>query len=216
MAILLVCGVCEDGKREILAIEPMLDESEESYKLLFNGLGERGLKTPKLIVSDAHKGLIAAIQKCFPGSTWQRCKVHFMRNILVHVSRAEKEKFASQLKLIWQAGSKGEAIALADRLAKKYEKRFTKAIETLEAGLEDSLGFFCFPSLDSRKISSNNILERLNREIRRRTRVIGIFPNPESYVRLVSVYLLEYCEDWSISRAYLSAESLEPVMMEAA
>jgi putative transposase len=216
MAIQIVCGVAEDGHREILAIEPMLEESEESYRLLFQSLRERGLKTPKLIVSDAHNGLTAAIRKCFPGSSWQRCKVHFMRNILVHVSRAEKDRFAAQLKLIWQASSMEEAVVLARRLAELYEKRFPKAIEILEAGLEDSLTFYAFPTLDSRKISSNNIMERLNREIRRRTKVIGIFPNPESYVRLISIYLLEYSEDWSSSRAYLSARSLESIVLEAA
>ncbi len=139
-----------------------------------------------------------------------------MRNILVHVSRAEKDRFAAQLKLIWQASSMEEAVVLARRLAELYEKRFPKAIEILEAGLEDSLTFYAFPTLDSRKISSNNIMERLNREIRRRTKVIGIFPNPESYVRLISIYLLEYSEDWSSSRAYLSARSLESIVLEAA
>jgi transposase-like protein len=216
MAIQIVCGVSEGGRREVLAIEPMLEESEESYRILFQSLRERGLKTPNLIVSDAHSGLTAAIRSCFPGSSWQRCKVHFMRNILVHVSRAEKERFAGQLKLLWQTSSLEEAIDLAGRLADKYEKRFPKAIDILEAGLEDSLTFFAFPTLDRRKISSNNVMERLNKEIRRRTKVVGIFPNPESYVRLVSIYLLEYSEDWSCSRAYMSASSLEPILIKAA
>ena len=89
-------------------------------------------------------------------------------------------------------------------------------METLEEGLEDALTFLSFPSLDSRKVSSNNMLERLNKEIRRRTRVIGIFPNPESYVRLVTVYLMEYSEDWSVTRSYLSEESLKSLDKQAA
>jgi len=97
MAILMVCGVNDEGKQEVLAIEPMLEESRESYKLLFEKLKDRGLTKPSLIVSDAHKGLVAAIGKCFPGSSWQRCKVHLMRNILVHVPHREKERFASLL-----------------------------------------------------------------------------------------------------------------------
>ena len=92
----------------------------------------------------------------------------------------------------------------------------TLTIETLDEGLEDSLTFLSFPSLDSRKVSSNNMLERLNKEIRRRTRVVGIFPNPESYLRLVTVYLMEYSEDWSVTRSYLSEESLKALDIHAA
>lgn len=209
MAILLVCGVNEEGKREVLAIEPMLEESKESYRQLFEKLKERGLTKPRLIVSDAHKGLVSAIGECFPGSSWQRCKVHFMRNILVHVPHREKERFAGLLKGIWLTTDLETAKQRAQELADLYRTKCPKAIETLEAGLEDALTFLSFPSLDSRKVSSNNMLERLNKEIRRRTRVVGIFPNPESYLRLVTVYLIEYSDDWSVTRSYLSEESLK-------
>jgi transposase-like protein len=209
MAILLVCGVNEEGKREVLAIEPMLEESKESYRQLFEKLKERGLTKPRLIVSDAHKGLVSAIGECFPGSSWQRCKVHFMRNILVHVPHKEKERFAGLLKGIWLTTDLETAKRRAQELADLYRTKCPKAIETLEAGLEDALTFLSFPSLDSRKVSSNNMLERLNKEIRRRTRVVGIFPNPESYLRLVTVYLIEYSDDWSVTRSYLSEESLK-------
>ena len=216
MAILLVCGVNDEGKREVLAIEPMLEESRESYKLLFEKLKERGLSKPTLIVSDAHKGLVAAIGECFPGASWQRCKVHFMRNILVHVPHREKERFAGLLKGIWLTSDLETARQRSQELAELYRTKCPKAIETLETGLEDALTFLSFPSLDSRKVSSNNMLERLNKEIRRRTRVIGIFPNPESYLRLVTVYLMEYSEDWSVTRSYLSEESLKSLDKQAA
>ena len=211
MAILLVCGVNEEGKREVLAIEPMLEESRESYGQLFEKLKERGLTRPSLIVSDAHKGLVAAIGECFPGTAWQRCKVHFMRNILVHVPHKEKERFAGLLKSIWMTTEPETARQRARELADGYRKKCPKAIEILEDGLEDSLTFLSFPSLDARKVSSNNMLERLNKEIRRRTRVVGIFPNPESYLRLVTVYLIEYSEDWSVTRSYLSEDSLKSI-----
>jgi len=204
MAIQVVCGVNEEGKREVVAIEPMLEESFESYRYLFDRLKERGLRIPELVISDAHKGLQKAIRECFPGSCWQRCKVHFMRNILVHVPHKEKESFAGKLKLIWQAGTAEDAKALASQLAENYRSRFPNAIDILEEGLEDSLSYYSFPTLDFRKISSNNLMERLNKEIRRRTRVIGIFPNTDSYVRLISVYLIEYTEEWSILKSYLS------------
>ena len=216
MAILIVCGADEHGQREVLAIEPMLEESRESYKQLFESLKERGLKPPSLAISDAHSGLVAAIRESFPGASWQRCKVHFMRNILAHVTHKDKPAFADKLKQIWLAPDETTARKRANALAEEYENRFPKAIATLEDGLEDSLAFYSFPKLDSRKISSTNMLERLNKEIRRRTRVVGIFPNPDSYLRLVTTYLMEYAEDWSVSRAYISPQSMETLLQNAA
>ena len=216
MAIMLVCGVNGEGKREVLALEPMLEESKESYRQLFEGLKERGLKRPFLVVSDAHKGLVAAIRDCFPGASWQRCKVHFMRNILAHVPHKEKDRFGSLLKSIWLTTDIKAAKQRAKDLADEYRTKCPKAIETLEDGLEDALTYLSFPSLDARKVSSNNMLERLNKEIRRRTTVVGIFPNPESYLRLVTAYLMEYSEDWSVTRAYLSEESLQSLSNQAA
>ena len=139
-----------------------------------------------------------------------------MRNILVHVPYKEKEHFASYLKGIWMTTDLITAKQRARELADQYRAKCPKAIETLEAGLEDLLAFLAFPKLDARKISSNNMLERLNKEIRRRTKVVGIFPNPESYIRLVTVYLMEYSEDWSVTKAYLSEESLQSLNNQAA
>jgi transposase-like protein len=216
MAIQVVCGVNEQGAREVLAIEPMLEESRESYTQLFDKLKERGLQTPSLVISDANGGLVAAIQKNFPGASWQRCKVHFMRNILAKIPHRSKENFAAELKQIWLAPDAKAARKRADSLAEEYEKRFPEAIQILEDGLEDSLQFYSFPALDSRKIASSNMLERLNKEIRRRTRVVGIFPNPDSYVRLVATCLMEYAEDWSDARAYFSAEAIQKAFSIAA
>ena len=216
MAVLVACGVNAQGQREVLAVEPMMEESKESYSQLFQSLKQRGLETPSLVVSDANKGLIAAIRESFPGASWQRCKVHFMRNILAHVPQKEKDSFAAQLKEIWLAPSAELARQRATQLSARYEKRFPKAIEILEEGLEDSLAFYAFPELDARKISSTNMLERLNKEIRRRTSVVGIFPNPDSYLRLVTTYLIEYAEDWSVSRAYLNPKSIQTLLLNAA
>jgi transposase-like protein len=216
MAIQVVCGVNEQGAREVLAIEPMLEESRESYTQLFDKLKERGLQTPSLVISDANGGLVAAIQKNFPGASWQRCKVHFMRNILAKIPHRSKENFAAELKQIWLAPDAKAARKRAGSLAEEYEKRFPEAIQILEDGLEDSLQFYSFPALDFRKIASSNMLERLNKEIRRRTRVVGIFPNPDSYVRLVATYLMEYAEDWSDARAYFSSEAIQKAFSIAA
>ena len=216
MAVLVVCGVDEHGQRDILAIEPMLEESEEVYLQLFRGLQERGLCTPRLVVSDAHAGLVAAIRKGFPGASWQRCKVHFMRNILAHIPHKDKDTFAQNLKTIWLAPTREQAHRLAEEICRQYEHRFPKAVRCLEEGLEDSLSFYAFPQLDPRKISSTNVLERLNREIRRRTGVVGIFPSADAYTRLVTTYLMEYAEDWSASRAYLSEQSVQAMLRPAA
>jgi len=214
MAIEIVCGVSTDGHREVLAIEPMAMESKDSYLALFRDLSSRGLAVPKLIISDAHTGLVAAIQEGFPGASWQRCKVHFMRNILAHIPQRSKDAFAKDLKQIWLAEDAAHARAFAVALAEKYRSKYPKAIECLENGLEDSFAFFSFPMIDQRKIASSNMIERLNKEIRRRTRVVGIFPNESSYMRLVCSYILEYAEDWAYERVYLSPESIRKMMDE--
>ena len=216
MAVLVVCGVDEHGRREVLAVEPMPEESRDSYRLLFQNLKERGLATPQLIISDANVGLAAAIQEGFPGASRQRCKVHFMRNILAHIPQKDKKFFAAELKEIWLAPSAESARKRAAELAEKYGCRFPKAIRCLEDGLEDSLAFYVFPQLDFRKISSSNMLERLNKEIRRRTSAVGIFPNEDAYIRLVTTYLMEYAEDWSVSSAYLSEDSIQTLFQAVA
>ena len=214
MAIEIVCGVSTDGHREVLAIEPMAMDSKDSYLALFRDLSARGLAVPKLIISDAHTGLVAAIQEGFPGASWQRCKVHFMRNILAHIPQRAKDAFAKELKQIWLAEDAAHARVLANVLAEKYRSKYPKAIECLENGLEDSLTFFSFPMIDQRKIASSNMIERLNKEIRRRTRVVGIFPNEASYMRLVCSYILEYAEDWAYERVYLSPDSIRKMLDE--
>jgi len=212
MAVMVVTGVNPTGTREILAVQPMWNESEESYIELFEGLKHRGLESVHLVVSDAHKGLQAAIRKEFLGGSWQRCKVHFMRNILARVGHRDKDVFAAKLKQIWLQNGKDGARRAARELADEYSRRFSDAIAVLEDGLEDSLSFYDFPMLDARKISSTNGLERLNREIRRRSAVVGVFPSEESYIRLVVTYLMEYAEDWSTSRCYLSPLTLADFM----
>jgi len=209
MAVLVVAGITIEGHREILACEPMMNESEETYRILFNNLKERGLEKVWLCVSDAHKGLRKAVRRAFLGCSWQRCKVHFMRNILAHVSHKEKGHFADKLKAIWLQPAKESALQAAQMVIKEYKDRFPQAIETLEEGLEDALQYLAYSAFDNRKISSTNILERLNREIRRRSRVVGIFPGMDSYLRLITSYLIEYAEDWSTGKCYIKQALIE-------
>ncbi len=214
MAVMIVKAINMDGKPEIIAVEAMENESEATYTELFNKLKARGLEKVWLCVSDAHAGLQAAIRKCFIGSVWQRCKVHFMRNIMTTVPKKQKEAFGAELKKIWQAETKEDAIKLKDAFVEKYADKYDKAVECLEEGFEDSIQYYGFSKLDSRKISSTNTLERLNKEVRRRSRAIGIFPSTESYLRLMTASLIEYSEDHLTCVSYISADTLREQKIE--
>ena len=216
MAVLVVTGINLEGKRDILAVEPMYEESAATYTRVFDQLKERGLEKVWLVVSDAHKGLVKAAREAFLGCSWQRCKVHFMRNILAHVSGKNKKSFAAKLKQIWLQPDYESAQKYANIFMNDYEVQYPQAIYLLEEGLEESLQFFSFQEIDARKISSTNLLERLNREIRRRTRVVGIFPSMDSYVRLVTSYLIEYSEDWSSGRSYINPKIITELQLQVA
>lgn len=151
MAILIVCGVDENRHRDIIAVEPMAEESKSSYGVLFQNLKDRGLSTPTLIISDAHSGLVSAIRESFPGASWQRCKVHFMRNILVYVPQKEKKSFAETLKEIWLAPTVEFARKRAYDVIDSYAKRFPKAVQCLEEGGGRFSGLLCIPNVGCAK-----------------------------------------------------------------
>jgi transposase-like protein len=203
VAVMIACGVNPAGSREILAVEPMFDESEDSWRAFFRKLKANGMKRTALCISDAHAGIQAAVRKEWLGASWQRCKVHFMRNVLAKVPHREKGRFAAHLKQIWLEPDKKSARRAAAALIDDYGKRFPEAVRCLEEGLDDSLSFYDFPEVDKKRISSTNGQERLNMEIRRRSRVVGVFPSVESYLRLTICYLIEYSEDWETERSYI-------------
>jgi len=209
---MIAYGVTLEGKREGLAIEPFVNESVESWKSFFDKLKQRGIEKIALLVSDAHLGIQKAFKESFIGASWQRCKVHFMRNILAHVPPKAKEKFAARLKQIWLQESKEDALKIAAMIQEEFGKKFPEAIQVLQDGLEDSLQFHHFPQIDKRRISSTNVLERINKEIRRRSKVVSVFPSRESYIRLITTYLMEYTEDWEIERSYIHPQKLQEVM----
>lgn len=216
MAVLVVTGINAEGKRDILAVEPMYEESAVTYTELFESLKARGLEKVWLVVSDAHKGLVKAARESFVGCAWQRCKVHFMRNILAHISGRDKKSFAEKLKQIWLQPDYDSAKKYANSVMDECEARYPEAIALLEEGLEESLQYYSFNEIDARKISSTNLLERLNREIRRRTKVVGIFPSMDSYIRLVTSYLIEYSEDWSTGRSYINPKIITEIQLHLA
>jgi len=211
-AIMIAYGVTLEGRREVLAIEPFRAETAETWRAFFEKLKARGVEDIALLISDAHFGIQKALKETFIGSSWQRCKVHFMRNILAHVPPKSKERFAARLKQIWLQDTKRDAMMIAETIREEFGKKFPEAIEVLDSGLEDSLQFYHFPQIDKRRIGSTNVLERINKEIRRRSRVVSIFPSKTSYLRLIATYLMEYTEDWEVERSYIKPVKLQEVM----
>jgi len=193
---LIAYGVSESGHREPLDILIADSETECSWNELFERLKKRGLKNVDLVVSDAHKGLVNALKKQFQGAQWQRCQVHFMRNILGHTSRHVRREVADRLKLIFTAEDAKTARKLANDLIADYEKKSGKAMDTLEAGLDHALTILTFPQRYRKRLRTTNLAERMNEEIRRRQRVIRIFPNEESALRLIGALLNEFYEEW--------------------
>jgi len=211
-AIMIAYGVTLEGRREVLAIEPFKAETAQTWRAFFKKLKARGVEDIALLISDAHFGIQKALKETFIGSSWQRCKVHFMRNILAHVPPKSKERFGARLKQIWLQESKQDAMMIAQTIREEFGKKFPEAIEVLDSGLEDALQFYHFPQIDKRRIGSTNVLERINKEIRRRSSVVSIFPSKTSYLRLIATYLMEYTEDWEVERSYIKPEKLQEVM----
>jgi putative transposase len=207
-ACVVAYGVREDGVRELLGLDVVDTESEESWTTFLRGLRERGLAGVKLVTTDAHRGLINAVATVFIGAAWQRCKVHFGRNVVDHAPKAYKEKLAPAVHGIFNQPNQEAALAVFETLKEQFGATCAKAMQILEDGLGDALTFMAFPSAHWSRISSTNQIERINKEIRRRTRVIGVFPNVASALRLIGMILLEQTEDWHTDKRYMSEESM--------
>ena len=207
--VLIVSGVrAPDGLREIIAVE--VAESEASYHELFRSLKGRGLSGVELVVSDDHEGLKAAIFRHFQGASWQRCQVHYARNLLGMVSFAKRKDLAADLRAIFAATSREQALGMASAVARRWrEKGSEKVGEHLQEHVEECLTCLAFPESHRRRIRTTNGPERLNQEIKRRTRVVRIFPNREACLRLVSALAVEQSEEWVTGRRYLDMGDLE-------
>jgi transposase-like protein len=207
--VLVVSGVRDDGFREILGVEVADTESEATYQELFRSLKRRGLKGVELVVSDDHGGLKAAVERHFQGASHQRCQVHYTRNVLGMVGATRRKELASDLRAIFAAPDGRSALELASSVAEKWRgKGHEKVACHIEEHIEECLSCLAFPESHRRRIRTTNGLERLNQEIKRRTRVVRIFPNPESCLRLVSALAVEQSEEWLTGRRYLDMEEL--------
>jgi putative transposase len=208
MALLACVGVDEEGFREVLAVEVAATEKGVAYASLLRGLIDRGLSGVRLVVSDDHEGIKAAVAAEMPGVEWQRCAVHFERNVLSHVPAGEMSEVAEDLKAIFKVRREKTARALAEQFVGLYGKRFPKAVSVFEAGIEDTLTYLRYPGSHHARIRTTNMLERLFREVKRRTRVVGVFPNEASASTLATEIALRSSEQWALKR-YLTMDVLE-------
>ena len=206
---LLVCvGVEEEGFREVLAVEVAGSEKGAAYASLLRGLIDRGLSGVRLVISDDHEGIKKAVSGELPGAEWQRCVVHFERNVLAHVPASSMAEVVQDLKAIFKVRRKKTAEALAEEFAELYEKGYPKAVAVFEAGIEDALTYLSFPGSHHAKLRTTNMLERLFKEVKRRTRVVGVFPNETSALTLATEIALRSSEEWALRR-YLTMDALQ-------
>ena len=208
-AVVIATGITADGHREVLGVDIGDSEDETFWTRFCRSLKKRGLSGVRLIISDAHEGLKAAIRRCLQGSSWQRCRVHYIRNLLATIPKAHTEMVAAVFRSIFTQATAAEVEARWDEVTDTLDGHgFTKAADSMRSAKHDVLAFTAFPKAHWRKIWSNNPLERLNKEIKRRTNVVGIFPNDAAVIRLVGAVLADQHDEWAIARRYVSEASL--------
>jgi putative transposase len=214
IAVVVATAVNGEGKREILGIEAGTAEDGAFWLAFLRSLVARGLSGVQLVTSDAHGGLKAAIAAVFAGSSWQRCRTHFMTNLLSKVPKSAQPLVATLVRSIYQQTDATEVWARHGQVLEQLDGRFPDAATMLADAGPEILAFTAFPQPHWRQIWSNNPQERLNKEIRRRTDVVGIFPNRNAVIRLVGAVLAEQNDEWLIARRYLSDESMKPLLKE--
>jgi|TARA_B100000315_G_scaffold255355_1_gene298516 transposase-like protein len=213
-AVVIAIGVKASGEREVLGLDVGPSEDGAFWLQFLRSLVARGLAGVKLAISDAHQGLKGAIEAVLQGASWQRCRVHFMRNALALVPKATASMVAATIRTVFVQPDPANAREQWQRVIDNLRSSFPRLAQLLEKAEDDVLAYLAFPSEHWRQIWSNNPLERVNREVKRRTDVVGIFPNTASAVRLVGMVLAEQHDEWQVSRSYFSAESLAKLKEE--
>jgi len=209
-AVLIAHGVDEHGKRHVLGVSVSLSEAEVHWRTFMESLVKRGLNGLTMIVSDAHSGLRAARRAVFPSVPWQRCQFHLQQNAQSYISkRSLKASVAADIRSVFNAPSRDEANRLLKLLVEKYQKTEPSLSQWMEENIPEGLSIMAFPAAHQRRMRTSNMAERTNKEIRRRTRVVGIFPNVDSCLRLVTAILVETDEDWQQGKIYLSMDELD-------
>lgn len=209
-ATVVAMGVTSTGERQILGFDVGTSEDRVFWTQFLRSLVKRGLRGVRLVISDAHEGLKAAISAVLAGTAWQRCRVHFMRNVLATVPQGTREAIAAIVRTIFVQPDHASAMTQLKKVASGLRRRFPRTATLLEDAAEDVLAYRHMPLAHQRQLHSTNVLERQNKEIKRRTNVVGIFPNPAALLRLVGAILLEQDDEWAVAdRRYFSAESMQ-------
>ncbi len=207
-AILIACGVKRDGKRSILGISASLSEAQAHWRAFLEGLVKRGLHGVQLVISDDHAGLEAARKAVFTGIPWQRCQFHLQQNAGQYVTRkSDRRVVAEDIRTIFNAPDRETAEAYLKKAVIRYADKMPKLADWMETNLPEGFTCFAFPHAHQLRIRTTNYLERLSQEIKRRTRVVRVFPNEASCLRLVSAILMEISEEWEYGRMYLRMET---------
>jgi len=207
-AILMASGVKRDGRRSILGVSVSLSEAEAHWRVFLEGLVKRGLHGVQLIVSDDHAGMEAARKAVFTGVAWQRCQFHLQQNAQAYVPRVGmRREVAEDIRTIFNAPDRETAESYLKKLVEKYADIAPKLADWMEVNVPEGFTVFAFPKAHQRRLRTSNFLERLSQEIKRRTRIVRVFPNELSCLRLISAILMETNDDWEYGRIYLRIES---------
>ena len=209
-ALLVAIGVRKkDGKRTVLGCSVSLSEAEVHWREFFTSLKARGLGLPRMITSDAHEGLKAALAACFPGVPWQRCQFHLQQNAQAYVPKTEmKAEVAAAIRRVFDANDRREAENRIAELVKTYEKSAPKLVAWAEENLPEGLAVLALPEPLRKRLRTSNACENLNMQIGRRTRVCGLFPNEASLLRLATAIVMEQSDEWETGKAYLKKDLL--------
>jgi putative transposase len=207
VAVIVAVAVNTDGRREVLGVATGASEAEVFWTEFLRSLADRGLRGVKLVIADDHKGLRAAARRVFNAGL-QRCRVHWARNLLGHAAPKQRAAVAAMIRTIFAQDTKPEAFAQWDKVADALRDRHDKLGALMDASREDVLTYMDYPKEHWAQIASTNPLERVNKEIKRRADVVGIFPNDAAIIRLVGALMLEQSDEWAVSRRYFSLESL--------
>jgi transposase-like protein len=214
VATIVATGVNAQGYREILGMDVITTEDGAGWTAFLRGLVARGLKGVRLVVSDSHEGLKAAIAATLPGASWQRCRTHFMRNLLTRVPKSAQGMVATLVRGIFAQPDERTTWAAHSSVVQQLEKRFPEAAKLLDHAAAELLAFTAFPKAHWKQIWSNNPQERLNKELRRRSDVVGIFPNRAAIIRLLGAVLAEQHDEWAVIRRYLTIGPLDALVQK--
>ena len=210
VAVIIAVAVNAQGRREVLGITVMPSEAETFWTEFLRSLTRRGLRGVKLVISDAHEGLKAAAAKVL-GASWQRCRVHFMRNALACVGKRNRAMVAAALRNTFEQPNREVAREQWNKLVDAFAEPADKLAKLMREAEDDVFAYMAFPKDHWNQLHSTNPLERLNKEIKRRTNVIGIFPNDDAIIRLVGALMLEQNDEWAVTRRYMSLETVAQV-----